>query len=312
MQRRRVLITGASGLLGLNTALELAARHTVIGQVHRTKIQSEIFTVVQADLLAPGSVPRLLDQTQPDWVIHCAGLTNVDACEADPQQAYQLNSTVPAQLAEHVARGGARLLHVSTDAVFDGSRCGYRESDAPNPVNVYGRTKLYGEQGVLAANPQAIVARVNLFGWSASGQRSLAEFFFHHLREGKAAPGFVDVFFCPLLANDLGRLFEEMLAKGLHGLYHAVGSECLSKYDFGVRIARLFGFDEGLIVPTSVKEVRMKAERPPNLTLLNEKLAQVLGHKIGDASAGLERFRTLYAEGYPQRLRNMVQSFYPG
>ncbi len=101
---------------------------------------------MQVDLLAAGAVERLLDQTQPDWVIHCAALANLEDCEADPALAEQLNTELPAKLAAHVARGGARLLHVSTDAVFDGQKGDYTEQDAPNPLSVYARTKLEGER----------------------------------------------------------------------------------------------------------------------------------------------------------------------
>lgn len=308
MRKRRILITGASGLLGLNTALEIAAEYAVIGQVNRNVLHTEEFTVVQTDLLAPGAVQRLLDETQPDWVIHCAAQANVDACEANPAQAQQLNSEIPRLLAEHVARGGARLIHVSTDAVFDGQRGNYTEDDLPNPLSVYARTKLDGERLVLAANPNAIVARVNLFGWSLSGKRSLAEFFFSKLNAGEPAMGFTDVYFCPLLANDLGRLLVKMLAAGLSGLYHAVGSECISKYEFGLRVARAFGFDENLVIPTSVQDGGLKAARSPNLTLRADKLIHALGEPIPNLSTGLERFYTLYQQGYPQKLARMIHS----
>lgn len=299
MRRRRILITGASGLLGLNTALEAAKEHDVIGQVNRHPLRVDAFSVLQVDLLAPGALERLLDQTQPDWVIHCAALADVDACESHPQLARQLNSEIPGQLAELVARGGARLLHVSTDAVFDGRRGGYTEEDVPNPLGVYARTKLDGERAVLSANPQAIVARVNLFGWSLSGKRSLAEFFFNKLSTGEPCMGFTDVFFCPMLANDLGQVFLKMLDTGLSGLYHAVGSECISKYEFGLRIARRFGLDERLIAPKSVQDAGLKAARSPNLTLKIDKLIHALGEPVPGLSAGLERFYTLYQQGYP-------------
>lgn len=301
--KRRILITGASGLLGLNAALEAAGEHTVFGQVNSNSLATDALHVIQADLLAPGAVPKLLDESQPDWVIHCAAQANVDACEADPARAHELNSLLPALLAEHVARGGARLLHVSTDAVFDGQRGGYTEDDAPNPLSVYARTKLEGEQRVLAAHPNAIVARVNLFGWSLSGKRSLAEFFFNNLSAGKQTMGFTDVYFCPLLANHLGQIFVKMLDRGLSGLYHVVNGECLSKYEFGIRIARAFGFDESLVMPTSVQQGGLKAARSPNLTLKNDKLIHALGEPVPDLSAGIERFYTLYQQGYPQLLR---------
>jgi len=303
VRSRRILITGASGLLGLNTALEAAKEHDVVGQVNSHPLRTNAFTTVQADLLAPSALERLLDQTRPEWVIHCAALANVDACETDPLQAHQLNSELPRQLAELVARGGARLLHVSTDAVFDGQRGGYTETDAPNPLGTYARTKLDGERGVLTTNPQAIVARVNLFGWSLSGKRSLAEFFFNKLSTGEQCMGFTDVFFCPMLANDLGQVFLKMLDAGLSGLYHAVGSECISKYEFGLRIAWRFGLDDGLIAPKSVQQGGLKAARSPNLTLRTDKLAQALDEKLPGLSTGLEKFYTLYQQGYPQKFK---------
>ena len=97
---------------------------------------------------------RLLERTQPDWVIHCAALANLDACEADPLLAKQLNTELPHTLASHVARSGARLLHVSTDAVFDGLRGDYTEEDVPSPVGVYSRTKYGGELAVAASRSQ--------------------------------------------------------------------------------------------------------------------------------------------------------------
>jgi dTDP-4-dehydrorhamnose reductase len=305
VRARRILITGASGLLGLNLALEAAKDHTVFGQVNSQALDTDAFNVIQANLLVPGAVQRLLEETRPDWVIHCAALANLDACEADPAQAGQLNSEVPRKLAHDVARGGARLLHVSTDAVFDGQRGDYTEEDIPNPLSVYARTKLDGEKGVAGEDSRALIARVNLFGWSLTGKRSLAEFFFNNLSAAKPVMGFTDVYFCPLLANDLAHIFLKMLEAGLSGLYHVVSSQCISKYEFGVQIARKFGLDEGLISPTSWREAGLAAARSPNLTLRVDKLIHDLGVTPPNLSAGIDGFYTLYQQGYPQRLRQL-------
>jgi dTDP-4-dehydrorhamnose reductase len=303
----RILVTGASGLLGLNLALEAAGDHVVFGLANSQGVKTDRFTVIRADLLEPGAAERLLDQTQPDWVIHCAALANVDACEADPALARQLNSEFPAKLASHVARGGARLVHISTDAVFDGQQGDYTEEDSPNPLGIYARTKLEGERLVAEADPKAVIARVNLFGWSLTGQRSLAEFFYYNLSAGKGVRGFTDVFFCPLLVNDLARILLEMLEKQLSGLYHVVSSQCLSKYDFGVALAQRFALDDRLISPTSVSEAGLKAPRSPNLTLRSGKLTRALGRPIPNLSTGLDGFYTLYQQNYPQKLMEMRQ-----
>jgi dTDP-4-dehydrorhamnose reductase len=301
----RILITGASGLLGLNLALETTHRHTVFGTVNHHALKTDAFTVIPTDLLAPGAVERLLERTQPDWVIHCAALANLDACEADPLLAKQLNTDLPVTLASHVARSGARLLHVSTDAVFDGLRGDYTEEDVPTPIGVYPRTKYEAELAVAATDPSAIIARVNLFGWSLTGKRSLAEFFFNNLHTGKQVIGFTDVFFCPLLANHLAEIFIRMFESGLSGLYHVVSSDSMSKYDFGVRLAHRFNLDGGLINPTSITQSGLKAVRSPNLTLHSDKLAKALGESLPTISTGLEGLYTLYQQGYPHLLRSL-------
>lgn len=299
----RILVTGASGLLGLNLALEASQQHVVFGTVKDHALRTEAFSVHRVDLRAPGAIEHLLDQTQPDWVIHCAALALVDACEANPALASQLNIEVPNQLARHVARGGARLVHISTDAVFDGQRGDYTEEDTPNPLSVYARTKLDGERAVSEADSRAIIARVNLFGWSLGGSRSLAEWFFSNLREKKQVMGFTDVLFCPLLANDLAQVLLKMLEKDLSGLYHAVGGRCLSKYEFGMALAHRFGFDQSLIAPTSVLDGGLKAARSPNLTLRTEKLARALGEPLPEVFGGLERFYQQYLEGYHEKIQ---------
>ncbi len=303
----RILITGASGLLGLNLALELANRHTVYGVTNRYALNTDRFIVMQTNLLAAGAVESVLESAQPDWVIHCAALADLDACEADPELASQLNITLPRKLASHVARGGARLVHISTDAVFDGVRGDYREEDAPNPLSVYARTKYEAERAVAETDPDAIIARVNLFGWSLTGKRSLAEFFFYNLTAKNYVRGFTDVYFCPLLANDLAGILTAMLEKKLDGLYHVVSNAPASKYEFGVMLANFFGLDASLIAPSSVNDAGLKAARSPLLTLRTEKLTQALGSPPPEIADGMERFYNLYQENYPETLKRMVR-----
>jgi dTDP-4-dehydrorhamnose reductase len=304
----RILITGASGLLGLNTALEAADQHTVFGQVNSNAIQTDAFTVLQADLLEPGAVERLLEETQPDWVIHCAALANLEACEQNPGLAWELNTAVPKKLAEECQKGGARLLHVSTDAVFDGQTGGYTEQDKPSPLGIYTQTKYQAELAVADADPAAIIARVNLFGWSLKGRRSLAEFFYNNLSAGNPVMGFTDVYFCPLLVNDIAHIFFKMLDRGMRGLYHVLSSDTMTKYDFGLAIAEKFGLNSGLISPKSVFDSDLKAPRSPNLTLKVDKFVHDLGEIPPTVSTGIDRFYSLYQQGYPQFLQQLADS----
>lgn len=303
----KILVTGASGLLGLNLCLGNGDSHTLLG-VDRGKLHGTPFELIRAELTGPGAVSRLIDIARPEAVIHTAALANLEACEADPQAARLLNAEIPGLLAETCAKNDIRLIHISTDAVFDGAKDGiYTEADAPNPLSVYAQTKLLGEQNVLAVNPNAIVARVNFFGWSLSGTRSLSEFFYNKLSAGQPCNGFTDVYFCPLFVGDLAEILVRMLEKGLSGVYHAVAAEALSKYEFGQRIARQFGFDEAFVLPKSVEESGLKARRSHNLRLSINKLSTALGQEIPGVSTGIEQFYTQLQQGYPQKMRSYQQ-----
>ena len=303
----KILVTGASGLLGLNLSLQMAEKHTIIG-VDRSKLVNTPFDLIKLDLLDLAALPKLLDESKPDAVIHCAANAHVDACELTPDIASTLNAVLPGQLASACAERDVRFLHISTDAVFDGTKEGiYTEDDAPNPLSVYALTKLDGEIAVLDANPDAAVARVNFFGWSLSGSRSLSEFFVNNLRAGKNVNGFDDVYFCPMFVGDLADTLVGMLEKSLSGLYHVVGSRAITKYEFGQAIANQFGFDAGLINPISVSDAGLTAKRSQNLRLSINKLSTALGYDIPDFSTGLAKFYTQYQQGYPQKLRSYTQ-----
>jgi dTDP-4-dehydrorhamnose reductase len=303
---KRLLVTGVSGLLGSNLAWLASGRFQVTGVLtgeHAVVPPGQApFDTILADLTQPGQVERIVDQTQPEIIVHCAALTDVDRCEAYPEQAARINTALPASLARVAARNGVRLLHISTDAVFDGESGRYCEEDQPRPVNVYARTKYEGEQCVADAYPEALVARVNFYGWSWQGRRSLAEWFYNNLSAGRSIPGFTDLIFCPLLVNDLIDIFFKMFDRQLSGLYHVVSSESQSKFEFGRMLAREFGFDENLIQPASYLSANMKAPRSKVLTLNCARLSRALGEELPAQLPALQRYVRLFRQGYTQSL----------
>jgi dTDP-4-dehydrorhamnose reductase len=303
---KKLLVTGASGLLGLNLGFQLAGRYQITGLTHSQELRGAPFDVVQADLSKPGAFARVLEQVRPDLVVHAAALASLDACEKDPARSRRMNTELPGEVAAACERHDLSLVHISTDAVFDGIRGDFSEDDLPNPQGVYARDKLAGELAVAAAYPQATIARVTFYGWSLTGKRSLAEFFFNNLSAGKRVSGFTDVIFCTLQVNQLVDLLAEMLEKRLRGVYHAVSREHLSKYQFGVNLARRFGLDEGLVDPVSVNEGGLLAKRSPNLTLQVARLETALKHPMPGQADGLERLFRQYEQGYPQKLRGLA------
>jgi dTDP-4-dehydrorhamnose reductase len=227
----------------------------------------------------------------------------MDWCQEHPEQARRINVTVSARIAEITSRMKARLLYISTDSVFDGVRGHYSESDQPAPLNVYAQTKLQGEREVLAGNPSAAIARVNLYGWNAQNKQGLAEWILGQLAAGNIVPGFCDTIFCPILANDLAEVLLAMVGRNLSGLYHVAGSEPVSKYEFARRVALTFGFDPGKVISARMAESKLKAPRPLNTSLNTGKICAALGRAMPDVDSGLRRFAELQAGGYVERLK---------
>lgn len=303
----RLLITGASGLLGANLTLAaLDAGHQVFATSHQRPLSAPDAHWQPADLTNADQVEALLGSTNPEWIVNCAAATDVDRCEREPEWADSLNETVPRRLARGAKRLGARLIHVSTDAVFDGGRDRYRVDDRPSPVNKYGSSKLAGERAVLTSLESALVARTNFYGWSPPGRMSLAEWFLERLEVGQRSPGFADVRFCPLLVNHLATLLLQLAESKLVGRYHLVARDCLSKYEFGSRIARAFGFDTELVVLSTVAEAGLSASRPRSLALDGSELERDLQVTLPSVDQGIYEFVRLQRAGHRDRLRALV------
>ncbi len=304
----RILVTGVSGLLGLNFVQEMMGTHEIIG-VDRGKLRNAPFKILKQDLLDADAVESVLDLAQPEWLINCAALADLEACEDNPDIAKRLNTDLPRHLARACKARNIPFVHISTDAVFDGEKDGfYTEEDKPNPQSVYSKTKFEGEWAVLTEDPKALVARVNFYGWSLGGRRSLAEFFHHNLTNNKSMSGFTDIIFCPMLVNDTARTLVKMLQRGLSGLYHLVGPQAMSKYQFGVEIARKFSLHENEISPKSILSSSLTARRSHNLWLSTHKLSTDLGEDLPQFSTGLNEFYTQYQQGYPQKIRSYQQN----
>ncbi len=303
------MITGASGLLGANLVLDaLGAGHQVIAVSFRHAVRHPKVESVAADLSCPGEARRILGDWRPQWVVHCAAATDVDACEAEPVKAFRLNRDMAGQVAMAARAVGARLVHISTDAVFDGERGDYTEDDEPHPINVYGESKLEGERVARHEHPEALIVRTNIYGWNAQPKQCLSEWFLSRLRAGRESPGFVDAWFSPILAKDLGAILLRLLSEGRVGVWHVGGRDCLSKFDFGVLIAQVFGHNSHLIKPEAMQDSRLRARRGRRLCLQSSRMPTLDGVQLPHVYEGLRRWKRQEREGTTVELRRLVTS----
>lgn len=306
---KRILVTGASGLLGMNFCYFFHKKYDVLGVVNTTKLSGLPFKTIRCNLLT-NSAADLLDEAKPDVVLHCAAMANIDQCEKNPNEAEAINAVYPGLLAAQSAKREIKFIHISTDAVFDGENCGekgYREADPTNPISRYAETKLRGEKYVLDSNPDALVARANFYGWSIGGNRSLVEFFYNNLSAGKVVNGFNDVFFSTLYVHYLADILDELIDHNANGIYHVFSSDYQSKYMFGVSVAESFGFDPTLVRAVSWKDGGLAAKRSPNLIMNTDKLRNFLGHELPKQQDSLEYFYQDCQTGLREKIQGFVQ-----
>lgn len=302
----KIVITGASGLLGINFTLAAAQKAGSVTAVYfRHPVDVPGVDGVRLDLVDGEGVDSLMDRIRPDWIVHCAAITDVDWCEDHPEAAREFNVGVSRRLAAAARRVGGRMLYVSTDAVFDGERGGYAEGDRCEPVNHYARTKLEGEAAVRAALPGALVVRTNMFGWKLEGRPGLAEWVLQRLIANEPVPGFSDVIFTPLLVNDLSEIMLDMMQGRLSGVYHAGSKAPCSKYEFARLVARAFGLREDLVYPAAVRQSGLRARRPRNTSLRSDKAVTALGRPMPGLEASVRRFRALRDGGFTDRLKRL-------
>jgi dTDP-4-dehydrorhamnose reductase len=245
----KVLVAGGRGLLG-----------TSITPALREHFECTVYDIEEWDITSEGSGKRMFDLHRPDVLINLAAMTDVDDCEDNSARAEKMNTEGPAILAGLCAAHRTRLIHISTDYVFDGKKgLPYREDDEPNPGSVYGRTKLTGEQKICERAPSVTIIRTEwLYGHSGSS-------FVDKVMTVAKAEGRLKVVNdqcgSPTYAKDLAMPVITLIRKNLTGIYHVSNSGSCTWYDLAKAIFSIRGLDVE-IIPISSNELERKAKRP--------------------------------------------------
>jgi dTDP-4-dehydrorhamnose reductase len=286
---KRVMVTGASGLLG-NKIVALAKSDYAVIPTHRTEPLHS--NSVKLDLTDQAEVISLVGKFKPDIVIHTASETNVDKCETDKEQAWKINVDGTRNIAEVCQKVNAKLIHISTDYVFDGEKGFYGEEDDPNPVNYYGLSKLEGEKQVIEHCENYAILRTSvLYGWHPC-KLNFVTWVINKLRQQQEITVVEDHFNTPTLADNLAEMAIEAVQKDLRGLYHASGRERISRYEFAKQIAKTFGLNADLIKPVKMSQITAWiAKRPRDSSLKTDKIQKQLKTKPLNITEGLNKMK---------------------
>jgi len=285
----RILITGASGFLGWNLAADLQPEHEVTAGYLRHRPEIGRAAAVELDVVDARAVARVVDSAAPDLVIHSAALSNPDDCERRPEAARAVNVEGTRHVAAAARAAGARLVYLSTDLVFDGSRGGYREEDPAAGRSVYARNKIEAEGLVAEADPRAVVLRLALlYGSGSPFYPGFLDTALTRWRAGEAMTFYVDQFRTPAPASSVSEVIRRLLARpDVRGLFHVGGADRISRHDFARLLADEVGADASLIRAGSMHDAGAVAPRGADCSLVSERLGRVLGLAPVSCRAGL-------------------------
>jgi dTDP-4-dehydrorhamnose reductase len=300
---RRLLLTGAGGLLGSNIAA-LAGGDYLLTKIFSNRAKCE--SAISLDLSKPENRKGIVAYFKPDVVINCAANPSVESCENRELSTYQINVELPEDLAMQAAAYGAKFIQVSSDAVYSGNSGNYSELSTASPANAYGEMKLEAEFKVLAANPESLILRTNFFGLSAESDRGLADFFISNLMKGRSVKGFNDSFISSIYVDSLVKSIFQLVDANAMGVLNLGSNEKVSKYVFGRMIAQAFELDERLVIPAKADEIQ-SIPRGRDLSLDISRATSILGTSLPTVYEGIANMKHDLESGRRLALQRQVR-----
>jgi dTDP-4-dehydrorhamnose reductase len=286
--KSKLLVLGGSGLVGSSFINTSKTDYDIIFSYNTNNIKIPNTQSFQIDLLNDNKIEKIIENYNPDIVLHTIAHSSVDLCETDHSIANKLHIDTTNQIANTCASINSKLIFLSTDAVFEGQlNKKYCETDIPNPINYYGKTKLDAEKIVLNASSNNVVLRTSvIYGWHKKSR--FTNWILSYLKDNKIVDPFADQFNTPTLIDDLIQVILKIINKDISGLYHATGKTCLNRYQFAILLAEKFSYDPSLIHSVTKLEKKQNAPRPISTCLDSTKLENLLNFSFSDISTGIE------------------------
>jgi len=280
--KKRVLVIGSNGMLGQRLTRYFLKKDNVELLCCSAEEES-FFTEVeyrQIDIRDKKQVKKIMREFYPDFIINTAAYTNVDGCESNKELAWAVNVTGPENLAFYAHTLDSHLIHISTDYVFDGENGPYTETDVPNPISYYGRTKLASENVIKGSRCKYTIIRTNvLYGPAKFGRPDFVKWVVTSLRNNEVIRIVTDQINNPTFLDDLVFGITKIIELKKEGIYNIGGKELLSRFEFTERIADYFDLNHNLIKPITTEELNQPAKRPLKSGLIILKAQTELNYK---------------------------------
>ncbi|MGI0046895.1 MAG: dTDP-4-dehydrorhamnose reductase [Nitrosotalea sp.] len=283
----KFLVTGSAGLVGRQITKDLFESSQVYSCYH--KARPDFGIPISMDLTRIDDIEKTIQKIKPDTIIHCAAMADPDLCEKEQEIATKINVKATEIISRQAAKIKSFLIYISTDYVFDGKNGNKKESDTPNPINHYGKTKLQGEQAVQDLAPKWCIARTSIPYGTHPTRKNLLSFVIESLQEKKEFQAPKDQYICPTYLPNLSRMLIELGTRQIAGTIHLSGATRVSRYEMAKMISEKLSLDTTLLKPVKISDMtNWTAKRPQDSSLDTSKANKILKEKpLGISRQGL-------------------------
>lgn len=289
---KKVLIIGASGFLGSELYKIFSSDNSY--KTYGTYSKNKKLNLLHLDIMSIENIKEIFENTAPDIIIIAAALTSVEYCEKDREKSYKINVDGMKNISRAAKDYNCKVVYVSTEYVFDGRDGPYSEEDEVNPINYYGKTKLFGEKIVQDYIDDYIIVRTTVvYGWDLKSKNFIMQLI-NNLSSGNQMKIPVDQISSPTYCPNLAFMIKESCDNDITGIFNMVGKDVMGRYDFAVKAAETLNLKKSLLVPVETKDLGQVAKRPLDAGLKVDKVSEKLRCKPIGVVEGLTEVKKLY------------------
>ena len=287
----KVLLTGSNGLLG-QAVTSIFSRESDIELIQTSAEEKSYldygYPYKTLDITVKEDVKKIIEFYEPEIIINCAAYTNVDKCETERELSWKINVDGVKNLIIAARRSDSKIIHFSTDYIFDGKNGPYSEVSVPNPISFYGREKLASENSLVTSDIRfTIIRTLVLYGIGNNVKPNFALWMLEELRNNRPVNIVTDQISNVTMIDDLAFGTLKIVEKGCAGIYNIAGSDILSRFDFAMKMCEVFKLNKELVSPITTASLNQPAPRPLKSGLITLKMESELGFRTMDSLEGL-------------------------
>ena len=270
--KKNIVLFGASGFLGKGLINYLNGKFNIYGIKHKTNCNLPKKKIFNFNLNNFDELIKNLLVIKPKIIIHAAGFTDIERCEFQKNICYKVNVELTKKIVKISNKVHSKLIYISSDHLYDGKSSFYKEKQKTSPLNYYAKTKIYSENFIRKNCKRFLIIRTNFFDQSNNkSKKNFLHFIFRGLNNKKKLKLFKDVFYTPVSIKELSRIISRLIKLDLSGVFNIASNQRLSKYDFGILVAKKFKLNVDLITPIYFHDVNL-TQRPLDMSLSNSKI----------------------------------------